>query len=121
MRQCWFGITQEAVWKKGGEWKLIIPGGQIADQGKVLDIVKGKKIVLTWRHLFTPAFKNEGTTRMTITFKQKGSCTDLTVVHESPKLNSKFIAKVAQGWPMIISGLKSILETGKPIAEFSTW
>ena len=39
----------------------------------------------------------------------------LTITHEMDKSQSKFISAVAQGWPAILSSLKSLLETGKAL------
>jgi len=39
----------------------------------------------------------------------------LTVTHEAPVANSKLIAAVSGGWPLILSGLKSLLETGEKL------
>jgi hypothetical protein len=45
-----------------------------------------------------------------------GDAVKLTVVHSIDKHESRFVQAVASGWPAILSGLKSLLETGEPIA-----
>jgi hypothetical protein len=45
----------------------------------------------------------------------------LTVTHEIDKPESKFIASVSNGWPMILSSLKSLLETGEALEATKHW
>jgi hypothetical protein len=62
-----------------------------------------------------PEMKAEGYSRCTIEIEPAGDAVKLTVVHEIDKTGSKFIQAVSGGWPKILSGLKSLLETGKPL------
>jgi len=41
----------------------------------------------------------------------------LTILHEIEQDGSKFIEAVSGGWPQILSSLKSLLETGEPLAR----
>jgi hypothetical protein len=50
-----------------------------------------------------------------------GESVKLTVTHEIDRPDSKLIAGVSSGWPHILSSLKSLLETGKPLAETTKW
>ena len=45
----------------------------------------------------------------------------LTLLHEMDKPGSKLIAAVTQGWPAILSSLKSMLETGEPLEATRRW
>ena len=45
----------------------------------------------------------------------------LTVIHESETPDSKLIEGVSNGWPHILSSLKSLLETGESLVESRTW
>ena len=116
-RQYWMGISQESDWKVGSPWKIVFADGRIADMGEVLEIEPYKRLVLKWRNEFMPSLKKEGYTRMTYTLEKLGAQVKLTVVHEMPKANSVFIGKVANGWPMILASLKSLLETGKALKD----
>lgn len=63
----------------------------------------------------------EGDTRLTIEFEPHGDTVKLTLIHESEKAASKMIEAVSGGWPAILSGLKTLLETGEPIEQFRHW
>jgi hypothetical protein len=49
------------------------------------------------------------------------SSVKLTLTHEMARPDSKLIDAVSQGWPSLISSLKSLLETGQPLAETTKW
>jgi uncharacterized protein YndB with AHSA1/START domain len=108
----WFGVSHDTTWKRGAPWKLKFSDGRVADAGKIIDIKKQRRIVLKWRNEFMPKMKAEGYTRCVIEMKPQGDAVKLTVAHSMNRANSKFIAAVSEGWPMILASLKSMLETG---------
>ena len=109
----WFGVAMESKWEKGAPWTMSYPDGKVTDTGEVIEIEKPSRLVLKWRNEFRPELKAEGWARCTYTIEQAGSAVKLTISHESDVENSKLIAAVSGGWPMILSNLKSLLETGK--------
>lgn len=110
-KQYWFGVTLESDWKKGSRWKMIFPDGRTGDGGEVVEIEKPKRLVLSWRNEFLPELKAEGYSRCTMEIEAFGDATKLTVVHEIDMSESKLILAVSGGWPKVLSGLKSLLET----------
>jgi uncharacterized protein YndB with AHSA1/START domain len=120
-RQFWAETWQECEWKKGASWKIMIPDGRVADTGEVIEIEPHKKLVLTWRNEFRPELKAEGYSRMTYELEQLGDTVKLTVLHEMDKDDSNFIKAVSQGWPSILSSLKSLLETGESLEMTRQW
>lgn len=116
-RQFWYGITQESDWKPGASWCMKFSDGRIADAGEVVEIEPLRRLVLKWRHELRPELKAEGYSRMTYELEQKGEEVKLTVQHEIDVAESKFIGAVSGGWPMILSILKSFLETGEPLGQ----
>lgn len=113
----WFGAAMQSEWKQGASWKILLADGRIADMGEILEIEKPKRIVIKWRNEFMPELKAEGWARCTIELEPAAESVKLTVVHEIDKTGSKFIEAVSGGWPKILSGLKSLLETGKPLGD----
>jgi hypothetical protein len=77
--------------------------------------------VLSWKHHLTPAAPHEGPSRLTYTLEPQGEAVKLTVIHESDVPDSKLIGAVSQGWPHILSSLKSLLETGESLEATRTW
>jgi uncharacterized protein YndB with AHSA1/START domain len=120
-RQFFFGTTQESKWKKGATWRLVKPDGGVCDSGEVLEIEPPRRLVLKWRNEFMPELRAEGYSRMTCTLEKQGASVKLTIVHEMGKAKSKFIESVSEGWPPILSSLKSLLETGESLEETRKW
>jgi uncharacterized protein YndB with AHSA1/START domain len=114
-RQYW-GCTQESRWEAGADWKMMLPDGRVGDAGKVLEIDPPRRLVLEWTNQFMPEMKAEGPSRCTIEIEPRGESVRLSVVHEIDVAGSRFIAAVSNGWPLILSSLKTLLETGQAIA-----
>jgi uncharacterized protein YndB with AHSA1/START domain len=120
-RQFWYETWQDCEWKQGKPWKIMIPDGRVADSGKVLEIDPPRKLVLSWQKEFVPEMAAEGYSRLTYALEQQGDTVKLTVSHEMDKENSKLIEAVSNGWPSILSSLKSLLETGKSLEMTRQW
>jgi uncharacterized protein YndB with AHSA1/START domain len=120
-RQCWFNTTQESEWKPGASWKMLMPDGRVTDSGEVLEIEPYRRLVLKWRNEFKPELKAEGYSQLTYQLEKEGKSVKLTVIHQIAKEGSKLIDAVSQGWPHILSSLKSLLETGESLEETREW
>ena len=120
-RQFFFGTTQVSEWKPGASWRLMIPDGRVADSGEVLEIDPPRRLVLKWRNEIMPELRAEGYSRMTCTLEKQNASVKLTIVHEMDQPGSKFIESVSEGWPPILSSLKSLLETGESLEETRQW
>jgi len=112
-RQYWFGTHQESDWKAGSLWKLVFADGRVADAGEVVEIDPPRRLVLKWRNEFKPELKAEGYSRCTIELEPTGGVVKLIVTHAIDRSDSKLIEAVSGGWPLILSNLKSLLETGE--------
>lgn len=120
-RQFWMGTTQESEWKAGSSWRIAKPDGKSADSGEVLEIEPYKRLVLKWQNHLFPEMTAEGFSRMTYEIEEKGDSVKLTVTHVMEKSESKFIKAVSGGWPIILSSLKSLLETGESLEATRRW
>ena len=120
-RQYWVATWQDCGWKVGDSWKLMIPDGRVGDAGEVLEIEPEKRLVLSWRNEFQPHLREEGFSRMTYEIETMDDVVKLTVIHEMDRPNSKLIDGVSGGWPMLLSSLKSLLETGESFEQTKTW
>jgi uncharacterized protein YndB with AHSA1/START domain/DNA-binding transcriptional ArsR family regulator len=109
----WFGATLESDWRAGSQWRLSLPDGRVSDLGEVLEADAPKTLVLQWRHALTPQLAAEGEARCAITLEAAGEATKLAIRHEIEAPGSRLIEAVADGWPKILSNLKSLLETGE--------
>jgi uncharacterized protein YndB with AHSA1/START domain len=120
-RQFFFDTVQESDWKVGSPWKIVAPDGATIDSGEVLEVDPPKHLVLKWRNEYKPEAKAEGYSRMTYTLEPKGDMVKFTVLHEMDKGQSVFIQQVSNGWPIILSSLKTLLETGESLEETRSW
>jgi uncharacterized protein YndB with AHSA1/START domain len=108
----WFGLRIDSDWKVGSTWKFHYRD-ELMDSGEIIESVYPKRLVRSWRNEWRPEFKKEGISRCVYEIKAIGSCVKLTITHSIKRKNSKFIEAVSEGWPMCMSNLKSLLETGK--------
>ena len=113
IRQYWFNTTIECGWKKGSPWMMASSDGPLTDTGEILEIDPPRRMVIRWLHEWKPELKAEGPSRCTIELEPVENAVKLTITHEIDRLESKLITAVSGGWPLILSNLKSLLETGK--------
>ncbi len=111
----WYGMRQDCDWKAGSPWKLIFADDNVADTGKVEEIDRPRRLVLSWRNEFRPELKAEGYSRATFDLEPDKDTVKLTITHEMDRDNSKTIEAVSNGWPLVLSSLKSLLETGSAL------
>ena len=85
--------------------------------GEVLEADEPRKLVTTWRALYDPETAAEPFSRVTWEIEPAGEgVTKLTVVHDELEAAPKTAESVAGGWNYVLSGLKTLLETGEPLA-----
>jgi uncharacterized protein YndB with AHSA1/START domain len=116
--------------RPGGAFQAVAPPDAVAmgmpevvADGEVVEADPPRRLVQTWRFLYEPLV-SEGFTRLTWDIEEDdGGVTRLTVTHEldNAPMTAEQVASVARifegggGWTMILSDLKSLLETGSPM------
>lgn len=86
----------------------------------ILESDPPNRLVHTWRSLYEPELAAEPPSRITWEIEaQPGGVTKLTVVHDQLERSPKTAASVAGGWSFVVSGLKTLLETGQPLSDRS--
>ena len=111
MKQYWFGIHCESEWTPGSSWKMVAADGQITDDGEIVESEPPHRLVIRWRHQKYPELKAEGESLCTMELKPSGTAVKLSITHTIDRKPSKLIDAVSDGWPKIISNLKSLVET----------
>jgi uncharacterized protein YndB with AHSA1/START domain len=112
-KQYWFGMHHESDWSEGTPWKLVTDDGRVANTGEVIEMDRPRRLVITWRFEMSPEVQAEGYSRVTLEIEPAGELTKLTVTQEIDRADSTLIALTAGGWPIVLSSLKSLLETGQ--------
>lgn len=117
MKKYWFGYENVADWKAGSPWKQISPDGKLAVTGEILEFERPRRIVMSWRDELRPENAAEGVSRCEIDIEPQKEAIKLTVTHSIEAESSKFIALVSRAWPMMLSNLKSLIETGDVVLK----
>jgi uncharacterized protein YndB with AHSA1/START domain len=85
--------------------------------GRMFELDPPRRLVHGWRALYDPETAGEGESRVTWELEpMDGGVTKLTVVHDRLEASPKTAESVAGGWSWVLSGLKTLLETGAPLA-----
>jgi uncharacterized protein YndB with AHSA1/START domain len=116
-KEYWFGMHLKSEWKVGAQWQMIFADGRVADAGEIVEFEPPKRLVLSWRNEFKPELKAEGYSRCVIELEPLSDAVKLTITHTMDRPQSKFIGAVSNGWPQILSNLKSLLETGQTVLK----
>jgi len=100
-----------------GRLSTSLDGSENWGDSEVLEWDPPRKLVHGWQSLYDPELAAEATSRVTWEIEpQDGGMTKLTVVHDQLEGAPKTAESVAGGWMFVLSGLKTLLETGKPLA-----
>jgi len=109
-----FGAGVESDWTAGSHYALIHPGaaGPLVE-GENLVVDPPHRLVQTMHILWSEEAEREGTSRVTWEIEPVGDSCRLTVTHD--QLRDTAPEEIYGGWPMILSGLKTWLETGQTL------
>lgn len=115
-RQYFFGSTIESDFKRGALLTSVSPTGELWGQDIVLECEPPHLLSHTWRSLWDEDAADEPESRVTWRVEpQDGGVSKLTVTHDRLEASPATTRGVSGGWAFIISGLKSVLETGQPM------
>ena len=105
-------------WKPGSKWELVADDGKrtVKHIGKVLECVPDQRLVLTWGDVADAADAGRHS-RLAIDIETVGEMVRLTVTHD--ELTPDMRRRITNGWPRVLSSLKSFLETGRPLDVYA--
>jgi uncharacterized protein YndB with AHSA1/START domain len=106
-----FGVVFKSAWTTGSPYTGTVAGTNLLIEGENVEVDPPRKLVQTYRALWSEDAKREGTTRVTWEIEQVADSCQLTVIHD--ELREDASPEIYGGWPMILSGLKTLLETGE--------
>jgi uncharacterized protein YndB with AHSA1/START domain len=113
-----FGVAVYSDWTPSSRYQArttditVMPGADIAD-GENVEVDRPRRLVQTFRALWSDEVKNEGYSRVTWEIEPVGDSCRLTVTHDQLRAGAN--AELYGGWPMVLSGLKTLLETGETL------
>jgi uncharacterized protein YndB with AHSA1/START domain len=106
-----FGVATRSDWAEGSSYEAGVPGVIDIAAGENLVVDPPRLLVQSFTALWSDEVKAIGATRVTWEIEPVGSSCRLTVIHD--QLPDGVNAEIYGGWPMILSGLKTLLETGE--------
>ena len=107
-----FGAGVTSDWAPGSHFEFgHAPSGQLPGEGVNLEVDPPRRLVQSMVALWSEEAKNEGTTRITWEIEPVGDSCRLQVTHD--QLREGASSQLYGGWPMVLSGLKTWLETGQ--------
>ena len=90
--------------------------GTTTDVGEILEADPPRRLSYTFHHLMTEEGRKEPPTKVVFNIEPHGNLVKLTLTHEGFAEGSKLLDAVSKGWPAILSGLKTMLESGTALA-----
>lgn len=111
-----YDSVPNTTWKPGSRllWTQHGSGKDQVD-GEVIEYDRPNRLVFSWIVKYDPSLTPEGPSRVTYELSEEQGLTKVTVIHDDFPSNSKVYDNVAGGWPYILSGLKTLVETGSPM------
>jgi uncharacterized protein YndB with AHSA1/START domain len=105
-------------WKPGSRWEH-----RRSDKEKTLDLVgkvvessPPRRLVLTWA-LPVDEAREEKHSRVKVGIEPIGDVVRLTVTHNRLEPGSEMFQGITEGWPKVLSSLKSLMEVGRPLPQ----
>ena len=114
--QYFFAHRLQSTLKTGADFNYLDTDNKIMLRGKVIEATQPKKLVTTFTACWDPVQAKEPPSQVTYEIEQQGNCCKLTLTHDHFDGETATFKSVGDGWPIILSGLKTLLETGKPLA-----
>lgn len=118
-RRYW-GHENVSDWSPGSRWEHIRANDARTVElvGDVVEISPPTRLVITWANA-SQAADPEAYSRVTFDVAAYEDMVRLTVTHDELEAGSGMANGISKGWPIVLSSLKSLLETGKGLDVFA--
>jgi len=118
-RRYW-GHENVSDWKPGSTWQHVRANEQRSVElvGKVVEAAPPTRLVITWANA-SQAADPDSYSRVSFDIAPYDEMVRLTVTHDELEAGSGMAKGIQQGWPIVLSSLKSMLETGQGIDVFA--
>jgi uncharacterized protein YndB with AHSA1/START domain len=114
-KQYWFGIQFKTDWRVGSKFDASDDDKHLGISGKILEYDAPRRL----SYGFIPMqakpgmCEHDSPSRVVLELEPTGDHVKLTVTHDQFNEGSKLLESISTGWPLVLSGLKSLLETGE--------
>jgi uncharacterized protein YndB with AHSA1/START domain len=110
-----YGTKVTGKFEKGGALRYLTDGDVSMMDAEVVAIEPEKRLVTTCRALWDDAVKKDPSSQLSWEVTPMGAATRLTLLHDGFAAATPTYEQSASGWPVILSSLKTLLETGKSL------
>ncbi|MBC8163848.1 MAG: SRPBCC family protein [Roseiflexaceae bacterium] len=114
-QQYYYGISVESTWQPGAPYRYATPAGSLIE-GEVLEVEAPRRLMTTFRPLWQPGMADLPESTVTWVIEPMGEASKLTLIHTGLDPANPLTGAIMGGWNQILSGLKTLLETGRPLA-----
>jgi uncharacterized protein YndB with AHSA1/START domain/DNA-binding transcriptional ArsR family regulator len=113
----YYGNAIESDWRPGSAYRMTL-AGDLQIEGEIVEIDPPRRLVQSWHGVWDEGMAAEAPSRVTweIEETEPGICR-VTLRHDGLVAGSSTLEQVSGGWPYILSGMKTLLETGKGLVE----
>ena len=108
----WYGALNRSTWTPGARWTSESETGELFLEGEILEVEAPRRLVHTMHVVHETGAAAESPSTLTWEITPIGDACQLRVAHEH--LGPATLAYIQGGWEYILSGLKTLLESGEP-------
>lgn len=114
-QQYWHGTRVRSEFTPGAKIEFLNPDDSVGVAGEILVADRPSELSYTWCFLRNPGAVEEPASRVTFRLEAVSAGTRLTVVHDRLEESPATASMVTFGWPHVMAGLKTLLETGRAV------
>ncbi len=111
----WHDTRVRSEFTPGAKIEFLNPDDSVGVAGEILTADHPSELSYTWRFLRNPDAVSDPPSRVTFRLEAVSAGTRLTVIHDRLEESPATASMVTFGWPHVIAGLKTLLETGKAV------
>lgn len=111
-----YGTRMEGNFKKGSPYAFVGDGNFKVVEGEILEVLPQKRLAFTWSAHWDEGVSKDPVSRVTYELSPAGThVTKLVIVHDQFAGETATYKGSTAAWPLMLSSLKSLLESGKPL------
>lgn len=115
VKRYFYDQTVEATWEVGSRYTHRAPDGTLRIDGEIVEVDPPHRLVQTFACPAKEETKADRPSRVTWIIERVGEACKLTLIHDDFDGETATFKSVGKGWNPILSGLKTLIETGKPL------
>lgn len=116
-RQYVYGTRFQSTLKQGARYAYLGDSDFKVVDGEILEVLPEQRLSMTWSAHWDPATANDRASRVTLELAAAGAeATKLRVIHDDFDGETATYKGSVAGWPLMLSLLKTLLESGRPLA-----